>query len=316
MRAAGASVAIAVACGSACGAPEPAPYARVVAVVPTGPGVPPEQPGVAVTFSAPVGAEGLLDAARLVLAPAAAAADALSAVESEAGAGALAAAVPVDATLEDGGLRAALRPRAPLRAHTAYALVLSSRALAADGRPVLDAEGRRRATVSTFETGALPGPPPRPVLTEVRADAATPEAGGEYVEVANLGPGPLELAGYRLAKRTATGALASCAVVPPADPVPSGGVALVVGGAYDGRYALPAGTALATCGTTALAGGLANDHAPEVLLVDPAGAIASSFGAGGIAPRCPAAAVRVDPEGPDVAENLVCAEGEGSPGML
>jgi hypothetical protein len=310
------ALAAAAAVAIACGVPEPAPHVRVIAVAPSGAGVAPELAEAAVTFTAPVAPDGLLDGSRLVLVPAAAAADALAAVESDAGASGLAAAVAVDATLEDGGRRAALRARGTLRGHTAYALVLSSRALAADGRPVLDALGRTRATVGTFETGAIPGPPPWPVLTEVRADAATPEAGGEYVEIANLGEGPLDLAGFRLAKRTTTGALSSCAILAPADLVAPGGVALAVGGAYDGRYPLLAGVPLATCGSAALLGGLANDRAPEVLLLDPDGAVASSFGAGGVAPRCPAAAERLEPAGPDAAENLACAEGEGSPGFL
>ena len=117
---------------------------------------------------------------------------------------------------------------------------------------------------------ARPGPPPRAVLTEVRADAETPEAGGEYVEVANLGEGTLDLSGWRLAKRTATGALSSCTVsAPPADAVAPGGVALVAGGAYDGRYALPDGRRVLACGATALLGGIANDRPPELLLLDP-----------------------------------------------
>ncbi|WP_242392324.1 lamin tail domain-containing protein [Anaeromyxobacter oryzisoli] len=294
----------------------PDPHARVAELSPSGAGVAPEAVEAAVTFTAPVAKEGLLDGSRLVLVPAADAADALTAVESEAGASGLAAAVPVEAALEDGGMRATLRPRAMLRGYTEYALVLSSRALAADGRAVLDAQGRPRATVGTFETGAIPGPPPRPAVTEVRADAATPEAGGEYVELANLGDGLLDLAGFRLAKRTATGALSSCAIVAPAELVAPGAVALVVGGAYDHRYALPAGIVLATCGGSALLGGLANDRPPEVLLLDPGGATVSSLGAGGIAPICQAAVARLDPAGPDAAENLVCAEGEGSPGSL
>jgi hypothetical protein len=306
--------ALAAAALLACGVPEPVPHARVVAVEPSGAGVAPELGAAAIAFTAPVAPAGIVNGARLVLAPAATARDALAAVESEAGAAGLASAVPVDVALEDGGARAVLRPRAPLRAHAAYALVLSSLALAADGRPVLDAEGRQRPTIATFETGAAAGPPPRPVLTEVRADAATPEAGGEYVELANLGAGALDLTGWRLAKRTSSGALASCLVVAPAAPVPPGGVALVVGGAYDGRYPLAASVTLATCGSAALVGGLANDRAPEILLVDPAGAVASSLGAGGVAPRCPAAVVRLDVDGADAAENLEC--GEGTPGVM
>lgn len=300
---------------AACGLPAPAELVRVERVAPVGTGVAPELAAAEVRFSAPIAPEGIVDGARLVLVPAAALREALDAVESDAGAAELPARVPAVVSLEAGGRSAVLRPAAPLRALAPYALVLSSRARADDGRAVLDAEGRRRPTVAAFETGRAAGPPPRPVLTEVRADAATPEAGGEYVEIANLGEGTLDLAGWRLAKRGATGALSSCTVSAlPGDALAPGGVALVAGGAYDGRYLLPAGTPVLVCGGSALAGGIANDRPPELLLLDPSGAVASTFGAGGEAPICPAAAERLDPDGPDVPENLACAEGEGSPG--
>jgi hypothetical protein len=95
-----------------------------------------------------------------------------------------------------------------------------------------------------------------------------------------------------------------------------GGVALLVGGAYDGRYPLPPGISAFPCGATALLGGLANDRPPEVLLIGADGTTLATFGQGGIAPLCPAAAVRLDPAAPDEAWNLACAEGEGSPGRL
>ncbi len=299
--------------GAGCEPPVAPPHTRVIGVEPAGGVVAPELPAAAITFSAPVSAEGLRDGRRLLLVPADALRAALDAVESEDGAPAPTEAVTASVAVEGGGTRAVLRPAAPLRARAAYALVLSSRVRDAEGRPVLDAEGRRRPSVATFETGAAAGPPPWPTLTEIRADAATPEAGGEYVELANLGEGPLDLYGHRLAKRTATGAIASCALPPDAVVAP-GAVALVVGGAYDGRYALPAGVALLACGGAALLGGLANDRPPEVLLLAPDGAVAASLGQGGIAPLCPAAAVRLDPAGPDEASNLACAEGEGTPG--
>lgn len=287
-----------------CGLPEAEPFVRVVDAEPSGAGVPPELAAASVGFSAPVSGEGLLDGRRMVLAPADALRGALTAVESEEGAVAFPQAIPAHVTLEDGGRRAVLRPTAALRARTAHVLVISSRLRAADGRPVLDAEGRRRPSVATFETGAAAGPPPRPVITEVRARATTPEAGGEYVVLANLGEGPLDLHGHRLAKRTASGAVSSCAlggaVLPP------GGTALAVGGAYDGRYATPPEVALLPCGSTALLGGLANDKPPEVMLLDPLGATVATFGRGGVAPVCPAAVVKIDPGGADEAGNLGC----------
>ncbi|WP_242342587.1 lamin tail domain-containing protein [Anaeromyxobacter terrae] len=299
----------------ACGLPDPSPFVRVEGGAPEGAGVAPEAVAAEFRFTGPIAPEGILDGGRLVLVPAADLREALDAVESDGGAAGLAARVPAAVSLADGGRRAVLTPVGPLRALAPYALVLSSRVHAADGRTVLDAEGRRRPSVVGFETARAAGPPPRPVLTEVRADAATPEAGGEYVEIANRGAGPLDLSGWRLAKRSATGALSSCTVsARPEDAVAAGAVALVVGGAYDGRYAVPAAARVLACGATALLGGIANDRPPDLLLLDPAGAVVSTFGAGGGAPICPAAAERIDVDGPDVAENLACAGGEGTPG--
>lgn len=312
MSAGRAAFALGLALASACGLPEPAPLPRVVGAAPAGAAVP-VTTAAEVRFSAPVDPDGLVDGRRLVLAEAAALRVALAAVEDDGGAAGF--GVAATAALEDGGLRVVLRPGAALRAHTAYALVLSSRARAADGRAMLDAEGRRRPSVVAFETGAPEGPPPAPVLTEVRIDAETPETGGEYVEVANLGAGPLELAGHRLSKRTATGALSSCVIVAPPGMgiVAPGGVALVGGGGYDRRYTLPPDVPVLACGATALLGGVANDRAPSLVLADPAGTVLSTLGGNG-APVCAAALERREPAGADDPGNLVCTE--GSPGML
>jgi hypothetical protein len=298
----------------ACGAPAPERLPRVVGASPVGEGVS-TLAAAELRFDAPVDPEGLLDGRRLVLVGPDALRAAVAAVETDEGAAGLAGAVAVEAALAGGGATVVLRPRAPLRGFTAYALVLSSRVRAADGRAVLDPEGRRRTFVSSFATAAPEGPPPAPALTEVRADAATPEAGGEYVEVANLGEAPLDLAGWRLAKRTATGALSSCAIAaaPGVAPLASGAVAIVGGGAWDGRYALPAGVPVLSCGATALLGGIANDRAPDLLLADPGGAVRATLGAAG-APVCAAALEKGDPAGPDAPENLACTG--GSPGVL
>lgn len=306
-RVAGAALALL----AACGLPEPEPLPRVVSAAPSGASVPVGS-SAEIRFSDPVAPDGLLDGRRLVLVEASGLRAAIAAVESEAGASG--AGVPAQRRLEDGGTRVTLRPDAPLRASTAYALVLSSLVRTADGRPVLDPDGERRTFVAEFGTGAPEGPPPAPVLTEVRADAVTPEAGGEYVEIANLGDGPLDLGGHRLAKRTATGALSSCAIVPPPGAVVApGGVVLVAGGAYDGRYPVPRGVPVASCGATALLGGIANDRAPELLLADPAGAIIATLGARG-APVCAGALERIDPAGPDAPANLACTD--GTPGWV
>lgn len=295
----------------ACSLPDPVPLPRILGASPEGEGV---SPGTSaeIRFAAPVDAAGLLDGRLLVLVPADALRAAVAAVESDAGAGTLADAVPCDASLDDDGRRVVLRPRAPLRAFTGHALVLSSRVRAADGRAMLDPEGRRDTFVASFATGAPEGPPPAPALTEVRADAETPEAGGEYVEIANLGEGPLDLAGWWLAKRTASGALYSCRIAAVVA-IAKGAVALVAGGAWDGRYAVPADVPVHSCGATALLGGIANDRTPAILLADPLGVVVATFGEAG-GPVCPAAIERIDPAGADVPENLACTD--GSPGAL
>lgn len=302
------ALALAAAAALACGPPDPGPLPRVLAAAPVGKDVP-TSAAARVWFSVPLD-PAELEAGRIVLAEAAALAQVLGALESDAGA--RGAGLAVRAVLEEGGRCVALHPEAPLRAHLGHAVAISSRLHAADGRVVLDAAGRRRASVITFETGAAAGPPPRPVLTEVRADAEAPEAGGEYVEVANAGEGALDLRGWRLGKRTSSGALAWCTIEGAAGgALAPGAVALVAGGAWDGRYALPAGVPVLTCGATALAGGLANDRAPELLLADPVGTIAATLGAAG-APLCPIAVERLEPGGADAPANLRCTA--GSPG--
>ncbi len=158
-------------------------------------------------------------------------------------------------------------------------------------------------------------PTPRPVLAEALADAAAPEGGGEYVEVANVGTGDADLAGWWLAKRTASGSWARCQLGP-SGPLPPGGHALVVGGAWDGRYTLPAGVVLHRCGTSALLGGLANDRPPELALEDPTGLVVSTFGIAEPALRCTGRSVeRIHPLGPDATANFACAPSiPGTPG--
>ncbi len=165
------------------------------------------------------------------------------------------------------------------------------------------------------EVATLPGVA-RPALTEVLADAAAPEAGGEYVEVANVGTGDADLAGHALAKRSASGTLTRCVLEPLAGAIPPGGHALVIGGAYDGRYRLPDGVMLYRCGASALLGGLANDRAPALQLEAAGGEVVSSFGMAAPSLRCAERSVeRIHPAGPDSAANYACARtSPGTPG--
>jgi hypothetical protein len=301
-----AAIAVSLGLALACGPPAPDPLPRVVAAGPRGVVTPDARPEF--TASEPLAAEGILDGRRLALCRAADLAAVKRLAGEAAGFGPGAPVLAARAALEDGGRRAVLEPLAPLLPG-GYAAVLAPGVRAADGRPLLDAEGRQRAVVVEFEVAAPAGPPPRAALVALLADAGTPEAGGEYAVVLNLGAAPLDLAGFRLAKRGTTGAFTRCTLAQRAGaPVEAGAAALVAGGAYDGRYALPAGTPVYACGSSALLGGLANDRAPAVQLEDPSGQVLSSLGIAEPAPRCPGVAVeRLDPEGPDAAANLACA---------
>lgn len=178
-----------------------------------------------------------------------------------------------------------------------------------------DLAGNAAAPGPWAETSTAP-PVPRPALTEVLVDAAAPEGGGEYVEVANLGTADADLAGWRLAKRSASGAWSRCPIEPLGGPVPPGGHGLVVGGAYDGRYGLPPGLPLFRCGGAALLGGLSNEAPPGLQLESPGGVPVSTLGIAAPLLRCGQRSVeRVHPAGPDQAANLACAQaGTGTPG--
>ncbi len=167
---------------------------------------------------------------------------------------------------------------------------------------------RHRSVAGPWLQAASLPPRPAPVLSEVLADADTPEAGGEYVEVANLGTGQADLTGHVLAKRTSSGAFTRCTLAQLAGgAIPAGGHALLVGGSYDGRYALAPGTPIYRCGASALAGGLANDRAPALALEDPQGLVVSSAGLAEPAARCAEGALeRIHPAGPDASANWAC----------
>lgn len=294
---------------SGCGPAAPEPHTRIAAWSPRGSDAPLETP-VTVDFTAPIAAGGLAEGRHLALSRAADARAVAKALESNGAPGLL--AVACDVTLAEGGRRILLRPRAPLASGNAWARVVATTLRDAEGRPVLDPEGHRRSWVGSFSTVA--GPPPRPVLTEVRAVAATPQAGGEYVELLNLGDGPLDPTGWRLEKRTGSGLLAGCTVAAAAEPLLPGAFGLLTSGAWDGRYPVPPGTVRFTCGASTLAGGLADDRAPELRLLDWTGALMATLGDGGTAPRCTVAVERIDPGAPDAPENFGCALDEGTPG--
>jgi hypothetical protein len=322
-RAALAAVAAALACGERL--PDPLP--RVVDARPTGV-VARDGLRAEFTVTEPLSPVGVVDGRRAALCLAGDLATVKRLAAEPAGLGPGAPVLAARIALEDGGRKVVLVPAAPLVPGTRFAALLAAGVRAADGRAVVDAAGHARAVAVEFETepAAPPSPDPsatpaaaplRLVLTEVLADAAAPEEGGEYAEVVNLGDEAVDLTGFRLAKTSASGAVARCAVARSSGgPLERGGAAIVTGGAYDGRYVLPPDVAVYRCGGSALAGGLANDRAPALRLEDPAGGIASAIGVTATAPRCAAGAAlhRLDPAGPDAPANLAC--GPPSPGQF
>jgi hypothetical protein len=303
------SRALMLAIAAGCALPEQGPMVRVLEALPSGSAV---ETGaiVSLRFTGAVSPEGLVDGRRVLLAREGDLPEALAAAESEQGADAATPRVAAGIALEEGSTRLVLHPSAPLAAGESWALVLSSRARSGDGRAVLDADGRLRPTVVRFSTAAPP--PPDVLLTEVLADASTPEAGGEYVEVTNLGPGPLDLSGWRLEKRSATGTWSGCTIGPgTAGPAAEGAAALIVGGSWDGRYPLPPAVALFPCGATALAGGIANDRPPVLRLLDRGGALAAALDATAMEPCAGALEAALAP----AEAGGCCTCTDGSPGV-
>ncbi|MGB8932822.1 MAG: hypothetical protein WCC48_16375, partial [Anaeromyxobacteraceae bacterium] len=97
-------------------------------------------------------------------------------------------------------------------------------------------------------------------------------------------------------------------------PTAEGSAALVVGGGWDGRYALPPGVALFPCGATALAGGIANDRPPSLRLLDRAGAVAAVLDATSLA-ICAGALEAALPSAVAALADACCSCTEGSPGV-
>jgi hypothetical protein len=163
---------------------------------------------------------------------------------------------------------------------------------------------------------ATGSPAARVAVTEVLADAATPQAGGEYVEIANLGSGDAQLTGWKLAKRSASGTVTRCTLQATAGVLSPGSHGLVVGGSWDGRYALPSDVPIFHCGSTSLAGGLADDQAPAVALEAPDGAAVAGFGWKSPSVRCAGRSTeRIHPDGGDDVANFACARSApGTPG--
>ena len=226
-----------------CGPPAPEPHTRIAGWTPSGPGAD-REPLVTVDFTAPIAADGLAEGRLVALTRAADARAVARALEAGQPPGP--PALAADVALTGDGRRIELRPRARLSGGTAYAVVVAPTLRDAEGRPVLDPEGHRRTFVGTFIT--VPGPPPRPVLTEARATRRPRRRAASTSSCSTSAREPLDLAGWRLEKRTARARWPAARWRPPPSALAPGAFGLLTGGAWDGRYPVPAGTVRFTCG--------------------------------------------------------------------
>ncbi|HOX47136.1 MAG TPA: Ig-like domain-containing protein [Myxococcota bacterium] len=228
-----------------------------------------------------------------------------------------AALVPVEARLAGDGELVRLTPAGPLLAGAAYWVLVSSAVTDQASNPlvaelVLDENGRvvspRGHASHRFqvragggeqtdggpdggpdggawtEAGPADGPAPaalRLAWSEVLANPAGDEAAGEYLELASLETGPVELAGLRLDDQGGAEEgeeLATCAAGAPAS-LPPGGVALVVGRAFAPPAELPAGTLLLCTPRDSLTPrGLRNSGGEILVLRDALGRELTRFG--------------------------------------
>jgi hypothetical protein len=133
----------------------------------------------------------------------------------------------------------------------------------------------RAGNVATSSPLAFETPPAVPpiAITEVLANAAGPEPAQEYVELRNLGPDAVSLAGLRLEDAKGGDDL-------PAETLAPGGYALVVGSGYDpaqGQDPAPrAGTLLVRVDSRIGSDGLANGG--ELVRLTTGDTVVSSYG--------------------------------------
>ena len=194
----------------------PTPPERMARIVSAGPpsGVAPDAAVAEVRFSEPVDPAGIADGRFFALVRSEDLREATKLVEEPGGLLPGAPVVAGAAELAEEGRCARLRPAAPLEARAGYAVLVGTRVRSADGRLVLDPEGRRRVFAWTFETGDTPDriapaprwivPPHGPVarnLRTLRVGFGEPvsgslelPAGAGRARPAPAGPGELALA--------------------------------------------------------------------------------------------------------------------------
>lgn len=140
----------------------------------------------------------------------------------------------------------------------------------------VSAEWREGAWLaSTCEAGASPGrpacfePAPRPeiIVNEVMANPLD-EATGEFIELLNVGEGPVDLAGFIIHDGDAYDRIEAWQGGPTV--VPVGGYAVILDRGYAGQYAIPNDAILLTVGDQRLGGGLAVADPVRLLLPDAA----------------------------------------------
>ncbi len=158
-------------------------------------------------------------------------------------------------------------------------------------------------------------PLPRAVLTEVMASGTA----GEYVEIANFGPGAADL--QNLALQGPDGVVRPLLAVAPPLPVvlAPGARALAVGGSFDASLypAIPAGTPVLRASTQRLLGrGLSDSATPAfaLVLLGAAPVELSRFPGAGLACATGQSLQRDESVAPAEAASWTCAAQGGTPG--
>ena len=140
----------------------PDPLPRVIATAPTAP-VSPDEVKVSIAFSAPLAPDGVAEGRWVGLCRREDLRAVVAQAEADAGLPGGAPLLPASASLSADGTRVEVVPAGPLAPDTLFAAVLSRRARSAEGRPILDADGKARTVAVLFETGPAPDrTPPAP----------------------------------------------------------------------------------------------------------------------------------------------------------
>ncbi|NMC68474.1 MAG: lamin tail domain-containing protein [Myxococcales bacterium] len=159
------------------------------------------------------------------------------------------------------------------------------------------------------------GTGPWVALTEVLANPVGVEPAQEFVELANLGAEPADLSGWSLSDESGG------AVLPPGTALDPGEVALLVADAYDpdapGEHAAALDARIVRLGRSLGVQGLRNSG-EAVFLLDPSGAVVSSYPNRLGAFADGVSVVRLPPQAPEADEGAwtTCGPGGPTPGSI